>query len=401
MRTRADVNLVECSRSGRVNSRKPSPMPGSGERPRYTAPLQAQLLSSVRFHSSPKSLHVMTRRILISPQAWFLNKDVKTIEKENAEFWDTAMRLHGNGNLNYAQIKVLHKIVLTGGNSGRHAKFGPGCFILVPVDDQNSIVIRTGIEPHRLRTALLYWDRIELPKSSCGTNFTYDSHELEIATEEGIIERPVVELSDDEMRLSDVFIDIFCHQTSYQSQSIIQDATTPAQDLYFRRGLIEGHDAGESIDLQSKLPIPSEDVRVEELIEFKERYRDEFERFKSSIENIRTSDSLDGAKKYAHNFQDAIDVIDRLMDENRIKRFLKSWTVDLRAPTFKTILEDLIKASASVGADFVATGGLGFTSLILSVPFLFISPERSKYGDISYNFRYLTKVKEDIDIKAY
>lgn len=115
--------------------------------------------------------------IIISPKAKILDGNIEQNEKKYEATFSRAKKLK----LNAGRYATAYEgnIFVARDQSLRHARFHPNNLILSELSNDKSIIIQTGIDLKKLRFAITYFDKIVLPKPSCGTDFTYKVKDLD------------------------------------------------------------------------------------------------------------------------------------------------------------------------------------------------------------------------------
>lgn len=223
----------------------------------------------------------------------------------------------------------------------------------IEIFEENGMYIKdSNIHPLKLREYLLYWDKIDFPTSNIIT--FGGSPEIYYLQEVGVLKRSRVNLNE-----SGEMVDLFLksqmqayltnNDKDKGSWSIVQPnfkLALPTESSIQTRAL--------EIELYNSLPIPKNDVPLEEILEFKQRRNDELKEFRYLMDSLyeeilKAQDTERAIEKNIDLIQRKVIDIHRVMEESRIKRIFGSVKVNLS-------LSDAIKQGLIWG-----TGGAIFS----------------------------------------
>jgi hypothetical protein len=168
-------------------------------------------------------------------------------------------------------------------NFGRPTR---GLIITCPIEPlPNGLIIKsTNIEPHELRHAILFWDKLVFPSNNLF--HIASSPDFEFLESAGVLERPRY-----------VFESATNAEPLIKSQFLaFKEREARPKELWDicqnSAALIRGNpdeispDGGLRLELLNAIPIPDKDVPLNEVLEFKRKRNDEFLAFRSKIDEF-------------------------------------------------------------------------------------------------------------------
>ena len=345
----------------------------------------------------------MNKRILISPKAYVLKGSVDSVKEKNSDVFAQATSGY-DYSFQYSQWMGGGRALVAHDECARHSKISAGNLILSPFGKENSIVIETGIDPLLLRSALLYWDSIDLPIASCGTEFVSRDNDIELLEKESILSRYKVNLKNEGLSLADVFYGLYLDTQTYSRENHFLQPTTLGQNIYASQEFWNHKTSDFILNLYKALPVPSIDVSLEKILNFKKQRSVEFERFKECMDSFESAIMSENTEtRFTEQFKHLKSIlqdIDKLMEESRIKRLMTTRTVALRLPSQETILSTAIGSLVGLSADLVTTGGIGIISLATSSVLSFFSFPHTKKAKLSIDYRYLMDISEQFELSG-
>lgn len=225
-----------------------------------------------------------------------------------------------------------------------------------------AISIRSGIDPFRLRQYLLYWDRIDYPTNNLiRIGLTPDEEYLQNI---GILKRTKMDIQfQGHIPINPEF---FINNQLYAleennknpgeiwsiAQNNSQLVLPPEKSIQAERLQVELYDC---------VPVPSIDTAFDDILDFKEKRRDELLEFRRVMDNmydsILTSEFPELQKKRSiEELQNKIIEINRVMSESRIKRCLSNLSVELN-------VNELVKAFGKGIGGYMVGETIGFPEL--------------------------------------
>lgn len=215
-----------------------------------------------------------------------------------------------------------------------------------------------GIDPIKLRQYILYWDKIDYPTNNLFfIPLTPDEQFLKDA---GLLKRSQINIIiNGSLTISpEIFINSQLAAFNYNNKakdeiwSIAQptkEVILPRKDSFETRSI--------QVDLFNCLPVPTANVNLEDVLNFKERRHNELKEFRwlldSMYEEIINSSDKDLTKnRCIEKLQQKIIEINRVMAESKIKKCLRSMKARIN-------VSDIIVAGAKIGFATMAGGAIG------------------------------------------
>lgn len=181
---------------------------------------------------------------------------------------------------------------------GRYPKAGKGIVISPPVtiEPNGSLSIQGGVDPVELRRAVLFWDRINKPKNGF-VDFSLSADE-EFLMNCGILEQSEFATPAFSGKAGHVYaqlhLDTFSNLEKREPGRWSMSEGESSFNLQAGRGFSDGR--GALVELHRAIPLPTADVPLEDLLNFKEKRRDEI---------LSLTLELDGLFSRVLNAQDA------------------------------------------------------------------------------------------------
>lgn len=253
-----------------------------------------------------------------------------------------------------------------------------------------------GIEPEHLRHYLLYWDKIEYPNN----NFVHvgSSPDEQFLMDAGVLQRTNINLSGFSGNVGMAYL--LCQAiAARQLNESVPGRWTIAQSgprLFVPDELSTSVKSLE-IELYNALPSPGPDVSLDDILSFKERYRDELTAFRAYMDELYLGISQSGdiprAKTAAiERLEKSINEIDRAADESWASKLVSGFKVELNLPS---ILE-----KAVAGAGVAALAGLPLAlGAVLGAAGAVVKVEigtAPKVGGEPQDFAYLCHVNKEL-----
>lgn len=268
------------------------------------------------------------------------------------------------------------------------------------INSRSEFSVSSGLTASEIRYFILYWDKIIIPTNNLIHVGVSDEEDLISAN---IIERPRVQLQGSfdgadiahsiiqaesiivDNKLKDKSTDWVVHQ--FSNHLFLPNAQIKEQNIF-------------KFELANALPVPHDDVSIHEIIEFKDRRKDEFNALHNSLDSLymdilASPDSDLKAKKSMKVLQDSLLNIEKVQKE-KFKIFTKfDRSLDLKI-NGKDIFDGLLKG----GAIDLATGmQLPIATIIGAIsPMINISFKKSKtFSQVNDNLKlaYLSNAKKE------
>lgn len=189
------------------------------------------------------------------------------------------------------------------------------------------------IDPLKLRQYLLYWDRIDFPTNNIIHCISNDIDYLESLN---LLQRTKYNCScNGIINMEELFLNAQIQALNNNNLNKNERWTLgqgnlnlllPKDEVERKNTLI--------LDLYNSLPIPATDVPLDDIINFKEKRRDELMEFRNSMDKIYlsiiNSGDIDISKSVAiKDLEKKIIAINKVMNESKIKKLLGSVKVNI------------------------------------------------------------------------
>lgn len=189
------------------------------------------------------------------------------------------------------------------------------------------------IDPLKLRQYLLYWDRIDFPTNNI---IHCTSNDIDYLESLNLLQRTKYNCScNDIINMEELFLNAQIQALNNNNLNKNERWTLgqgnlnlllPKDEVERKNTLI--------LDLYNSLPIPATDVPLDDIINFKEKRRDELMEFRNSMDKIYlsiiNSGDIDISKSVAiKDLEKKIIAINKVMNESKIKKLLGSVKVNI------------------------------------------------------------------------
>lgn len=189
------------------------------------------------------------------------------------------------------------------------------------------------IDPLKLRQYLLYWDRIDFPTNNI---IHCTSNDIDYLESLNLLQRTKYNCScNGIINMEELFLNAQIQALNNNNLNKNERWTLgqgnlnlllPKDEVERKNTLI--------LDLYNSLPIPATDVPLDDIINFKEKRRDELMEFRNSMDKIYlsiiNSGDIDISKSVAiKDLEKKIIAINKVMNESKIKKLLGSVKVNI------------------------------------------------------------------------
>lgn len=189
------------------------------------------------------------------------------------------------------------------------------------------------IDPLKLRQYLLYWDRIDFPTNNI---IHCTSNDIDYLESLNLLQRTKYNCScNGIINMEELFLNAQIQALNNNNLNKNERWTLgqgnlnlllPKDEVERKNTLI--------LDLYNSLPIPATDVPLDDIINFKEKRRDELMEFRNSMDKIYlsiiNSGDIDISKSVAiKDLEKKIIAINKVMNESEIKKLLGSVKVNI------------------------------------------------------------------------
>ncbi|ERK31956.1 DUF6236 family protein [Clostridium intestinale] len=219
----------------------------------------------------------------------------------------------------------------------------------------------TEINPINLRQYLLYWDKIDFPNNniiSIGS-----SPEIRYLEEVGVLKRTFCNMNiNGTINFEDVYLDMQMNvfkQNNNLSDEIWSIAQPIKNIVLPKENRIETRNI--QVELYDSIPVPSKEVSLEDILNFKERRHDELREFRIIMDemylSIINSPDIDLSKNmHISKLQNKIIDLNKLMNEAKMRRFLSSVKVELD-------ISGILNSGVNALAGYTLGSTIGFPTL--------------------------------------
>lgn len=221
--------------------------------------------------------------------------------------------------------------------------------------DGHKFSLQGGFDPVSLRQYLLYWDKIDWPDNNV-ISISGSNSEIDFLQTVGVLERTKIRFSGTCRNAGYAMLGMQMVALERRNKKD-PGAWSLAQQSELlvgpTEGTIEAHTI--EIELYSALPVPSANVSLEEVLEFKLKRSDELLRFRAAMDGLYlqvagAADIPRAKLQTMDELQAALQELNAVFGESFARRLLASIKVELNLPDF------ILKAVA--GATSAATFGM-------------------------------------------
>lgn len=209
-----------------------------------------------------------------------------------------------------------------------------------------------------------------------------------------MLKRPIIYTGGEDLTLGQLYERCFLNEKEFSSFRFY------GQDIHAERVLYKYKYKTIVLNLVNSLPVPTEDVKLSDILEFKLKRKDEFEAFRILLKDFKTAvvegSSEEVIKKKLIEFEKSINSIDRTMNESKIKRVFTTRRIEIRVPEPEKFF---LEISFNLAFSYITTGRVSIESLAPTIvmSFLNISKETVTY-EVSNPYKYVYDVREHFKI---
>lgn len=266
--------------------------------------------------------------------------------------------------------------------------------------DGRTLSLHGGFAPVSLRQYLLYWDKIDWPDNNI-IGFRDDAPEFSFLKQAGVLERTMVRFT------------AFSGNAGYallQMQVLALEARNTnepgAWSLAQQSALLASSPEGTvdtrtiEVELYSAIPVPSEDVPLHDVLEFKQRRNSELLQFRAAMdelyqETIRSADIPRAKLQAQDHLERAVRDLNEVFGESFVRRLLASFKVELNVPNIAT----LAIAGSAAASSFGFSIGVGAAAGAISAAVKFDMAQIRKGANIPERLRdyaYLHYIEREL-----
>lgn len=229
--------------------------------------------------------------------------------------------------------------------------------------NKESLTIHSGcIDPLKLRQYLLYWDKIDYPSNNIIYNeLTPDEKYLK---DIGILKRTHTNfnINRDIIINPEILINsqIVALKENSKTPGEIWSIAQPTKEIILPSDECK-NTRNIQVELYNCIPVPTANVSIDDILNFKERRYDELQEFRELLDemydSIINSCDMDFTKNRSiEKLQNKVIDINKIMNESKIKRFLSNVKVELN-------INELITAGLKVFVGYEIGQRIGFPSV--------------------------------------
>jgi hypothetical protein len=173
---------------------------------------------------------------------------------------------------------------------------------------KESVTCQGGLDPLELRFSLLYWDKLVWPSSNA-IAFSGDEQDIKFLEDAKVLTRPKKNVSGGDFRniILETYLKTFIELNN--NEPGVWALSQGEKSLFLEQGLgLFSEDSGMSLNLLRAIPIPANDVPLNEILEFKEKRKDELLVLRSHIN--RLVKVIQGSPTIMDDFNRAIKEVD-------------------------------------------------------------------------------------------
>lgn len=247
----------------------------------------------------------------------------------------------------------------------------------VKVDDKGVMEIAAGLDPQDLRSSLLYWDRLAWPTGAISFGPNQDATYL---LDAGILTMPSYRVGgrDAELVLRPQLLAL---AELNQSQPGVWSLGQSENSVIMSSGAgVEG--SGTLLSLLRSLPVPSNEASLAEILEFKQRRRDELLAFRTHLEAMVKE--IESASDSSAALQAQLKRLDEACAT--LIATSREWQIPFKMSDLKVSFNfDLAKAGADAVKAWVTAGAidLGITAKAVAATAGAVSSQFTVKSDVS------------------
>jgi hypothetical protein len=218
------------------------------------------------------------------------------------------------------------------------------------------------ITPRALRQYLLYWDKIDYPANSMF--YFASSEEVKYLEGIGILKRTLhMHDKDGIVDFEEMFLNM--QLTAFKENNKNKDECWSIAQSNTKKLILPKNDSIENrciqIELYNSLPVPSENVSLDDILNFKEHRYHELMEFRELMDEIYLSIINSGDIELSKNhsiakLQNKIIELNKVMNESKIQRLLSNFKIEID-------VGNLIGSSVSAIGGYAVGSTMGFPTI--------------------------------------
>jgi len=207
--------------------------------------------------------------------------------------------------------------------------------------DGQTLALHGGFDPVSLRQYLLYWDKIDWPDNNV-IGFGDDTPEFNFLKQAGVLERTMVRFASFNGNVGYALLQM--QVLALEARNANEPGTwSLAQQSALLASSPEGTVNTRSIEIElySAIPVPSKDVPLHDVLEFKQRRNSELLQFRAAMdelyqETIGSADIPRAKLQAQDHLERAVRDLHDVFGESFVRRLLASFKVELNVPNIAT-----------------------------------------------------------------
>ncbi|MCD4743028.1 MAG: DUF6236 family protein, partial [Desulfobacteraceae bacterium] len=276
-----------------------------------------------------------------------------------------------------------------------------GIIITPPFEFDGKMLSTTGpIDDISIRQYLLYWDKIDWPDNNI-ISFGGETPELLFLKEVGVIDRTRVQFSNFSGNIGYSLLlmqDAALHIRNKQQPGCWALAQ-PRSSLFLPSEVSEEARATE-VELYSVIPVPLGTVPLEDILEFKDRRRDELLHFRSAMDElyeevISAKDILRAKVRVIERIEQSIHDLHSVFNETWKEKLLSTVKVELNIPNLTTTAVAGAGVSAIFGFSAAAGAAIGAIAAVLKMDFGFTQRAQNLPKELK-DYAYLHSIEKEL-----
>ena len=190
-----------------------------------------------------------------------------------------------------------------------------------------------GIEPTDLRYFLLYWDKLDFPQNNI--IHIANSPDIQFLIEEGVLTRSQVRVSGGSANLEAGYVaaqfEVFRQKNEVEPGLWSLSQTT---NLLYVPEELSVEQVSIEIEIYKALPVPSENVSLDDVLEFKKRHNSELLQLRSALDDlylnaVDSADVVRARNSAVDRLEMALEAVNKAANESFSEKLLASAKVEL------------------------------------------------------------------------
>lgn len=248
-----------------------------------------------------------------------------------------------------------------------------GIIITMPFEfDGNSLSIKGSLDSVSLRQYLLYWDKIDLPDNNI-ISIGSETPEIQFLKDAGILERTYAKFSSFTGNIGYSMVKMqyatlhMKNHTEPGCWSLAQAGNSlyaPVENTIETGSIV--------VELYNSIPVPLGDVPLQEILEFKEKRKDELLSFRCAMDDLydkvaKSGDIVRAKTNAIDKIEKNVNDLNKVFNETWKSKLLSTVKVELNVPNLATAAIAGGVGAASFGFSPVAGAAIGAAGAALKM----------------------------------